>query len=69
MECLGYLILTTSAIKPIDSWFSEEGSTPLFIWLEGNGLQTIVITMPWILCCYLGPLSSQFDLLIGDDTT
>ena len=29
----------------------------------------IIITMSWILCCYLGPFSSQFDLLIRDDTT
>ena len=29
--------------------------------LERNGLQTINITMSWILCCSLGSFSSQFD--------
>ena len=39
------------------------------IWLEGNSLQTINIIMSWILCYYLGPFLSQFDLSIRDDTT
>ena len=71
MECLGNLILTMSAIKPIDCCMGflkrnlHQCSSDL---KEMAYKQLILPSLGYCMCSYLGPFSSQFDLSIGDDS-